>query len=115
MEIHHGLYRRHLSGTFGTLVLYYAQLDALGGEKALSWLYLHEHAKSLNPAMTKLARCLCIGYGTKAGMRRCIPGCLMPRRGSVADQRYAERCTLQLCYLCIAAYLVILLPQQALR
>ena len=53
----------------GTLVLYYAQLDALGGEKALSWLYLHEHAKSLNPAMTKLALLfIVIGYGTKAGM-----------------------------------------------
>ena len=53
----------------GTLVLYYAQLDALGGEKALSWLYLHEHANSLNPAMTKLALLfIVIGYGTKAGM-----------------------------------------------
>ena len=38
-------------------------------KKALSWLYLHEHAKSLNPAMTKLALLfIVIGYGTKAGM-----------------------------------------------
>ena len=52
------------------------RLDALGGEKALSWLYLHEHANSLNPAMTKLALLfIVIGYGTKAGMapmHRCV-------------------------------------------
>ena len=53
----------------GTLILYYAQLDALGGDKALSWLYLYEHASSLDPAMTKLALLfIVIGYGTKAGM-----------------------------------------------
>ena len=39
----------------GTLVLYYAQLAALGSENALSWVYLQEHATSLDPALTKLA------------------------------------------------------------
>ena len=53
----------------GTLVLYYAQLAALGSENALSWVYLHEHATALDPALTKLALLfLVIGYGTKAGM-----------------------------------------------
>lgn len=53
----------------GTLILYYAQLAALGGDKALSWLYLYEHANSLDPALTKLALLfIVIGYGTKAGM-----------------------------------------------
>ena len=53
----------------GTLVLYYAQLAALGSENALSWVYLHAHADALDPALTKLALLfLVIGYGTKAGM-----------------------------------------------
>ncbi|MDO4921995.1 MAG: proton-conducting transporter membrane subunit [Phascolarctobacterium sp.] len=53
----------------GTLVLYYAQLDALGSEKALSWLYLYQNASALDPAMTRLALLfIVIGYGTKAGM-----------------------------------------------
>ena len=53
----------------GTLVLYYAQLAALGSENALSWVYLHAHAEALDPALTKLALLfLVIGYGTKAGM-----------------------------------------------
>ena len=53
----------------GTLILYYAQIAALGSEKALSWLYLYENANLLDPAMTKLAMLfIVIGYGTKAGM-----------------------------------------------
>ena len=53
----------------GTLVLYYAQLAALGSENALSWVYLHAHAEALDPALTKMALLfLVIGYGTKAGM-----------------------------------------------
>lgn len=53
----------------GTLILYYAQISALGAEKALSWLWLTEHAELLNPALTKLAFLfIFIGYGTKIGM-----------------------------------------------
>lgn len=53
----------------GTLILYYAQIDALGVEKPLSWVYLHQHAGVLDPALTKLALLfIVIGYGTKAGM-----------------------------------------------
>ena len=53
----------------GTLVLYYAQLEALGSQNALSWLYLHQHASALIPSLTKLALLfIVIGYGTKAGM-----------------------------------------------
>lgn len=53
----------------GTLILYYAQISALGSEKALSWLYLHQHSIILDPALTKLAfMFILIGYGTKIGM-----------------------------------------------
>lgn len=53
----------------GTLILYYAQIDALGMEKPLSWLYLHQNAALLDPALTRLALFfIVIGYGTKAGM-----------------------------------------------
>lgn len=53
----------------GTLILYYAQIEALGTERALSWVYLHQHASTLDPSLTKLALLfLVIGYGTKAGM-----------------------------------------------
>lgn len=53
----------------GTLVLYYAQIDALGTDKALSWYYLHQNAAILDPRLTKLALLfIVIGYGTKAGM-----------------------------------------------
>lgn len=53
----------------GTLILYYAQIQALGSTSALDWLYLEEHASALNPSLTKLALLfLLIGYGTKAGM-----------------------------------------------
>lgn len=53
----------------GTLILYYAQIRALGNVNALDWLYLCEHAQSLDPSLTRLAFLfLLIGYGTKAGM-----------------------------------------------
>ena len=53
----------------GTMILYYAQISALGAEKALSWLWLTEHAELLNPSLTKLAFLfIFIGYGTKIGM-----------------------------------------------
>ena len=49
----------------GTMILYYAQISALGAEKALSWLWLTEHAELLNPSLTKLAFLfIFIGYGT---------------------------------------------------
>ncbi len=32
----------------GTLILYYAQIDALGMKKPLSWLYLHQNAALLD-------------------------------------------------------------------
>lgn len=53
----------------GTLILYYAQLQALGAADALSWRYLYQHARSLDPALANLAMLfLIVGYGTKAGM-----------------------------------------------
>ena len=53
----------------GTLILYYAQIDALGNDKPLSWLYLYEHAAVLDPSLTKMALLfILIGYGTKVGM-----------------------------------------------
>ena len=53
----------------GTLILYYAQINAVGSENALSWLYLHKHAILLDPSLTKLALMfILIGYGTKIGM-----------------------------------------------
>ncbi|MEG1914600.1 MAG: proton-conducting transporter membrane subunit [Acidaminococcaceae bacterium] len=53
----------------GTTILYYAQLEALGTEKALSWLYLRQHAGELNPALVKLSFLfIFVGYGTKIGI-----------------------------------------------
>lgn len=53
----------------GTLILYYAQIEALGAEKALSWLYLYENASVLDGSLTKMALLfILIGYGTKVGM-----------------------------------------------
>ncbi len=53
----------------GTLILYYAQIDALGSDKALSWLFLHQHASVLDASLTKLALMfILVGYGTKIGM-----------------------------------------------
>ena len=53
----------------GTLILYYAELQALGASHALNWLHLYTNAKSLDPTLTKFAMLfMLIGYGTKAGM-----------------------------------------------
>lgn len=53
----------------GTLILYYAQIEALGADKALSWLFLHQHADALDSSFTKLALMfILVGYGTKIGM-----------------------------------------------
>ena len=53
----------------GTMILYYAQLTATGTEKALSWLWLSQHADLLNPSLVKLAFLfIFIGYGTKVGL-----------------------------------------------
>lgn len=53
----------------GTMILYYAQILALGNENALSWLLLSDKATLLNPALAKLAFLfIFVGYGTKIGM-----------------------------------------------
>lgn len=53
----------------GTILLYYAQVSAIGEEQALSWLVLKGGAKQFDPAMVKLAFIfIVIGYGTKAGL-----------------------------------------------
>lgn len=53
----------------GTLILYYAQIQAMGSVNALDWEYLYRNAGKLDPSLTKLAMLfLVIGYGTKAGM-----------------------------------------------
>lgn len=53
----------------GTLIMYYAQIQAMGSANALDWVYLKQHANALNPSLTKLAMLfLLVGYGTKAGM-----------------------------------------------
>lgn len=53
----------------GTLILYYAQLESLGPDLPLSWYYLHQNARFLDPSLTKMALLfIIIGYGTKVGM-----------------------------------------------
>lgn len=54
---------------FGTLLLYYAGVHAIGGEApALSWRLLRENAGSLDPRLVRLAFVfVLVGYGTKAG------------------------------------------------
>lgn len=53
----------------GTMILYYAQILALGPDHALSWLWLTDNSMALNPSLTKLAfMFIFIGYGTKIGM-----------------------------------------------
>ena len=54
----------------GTIVLYYAQVQAGPAEaQPLSWLDLYKEASHFNPALVKLAvGFLIIGYGTKAGL-----------------------------------------------
>ena len=53
----------------GTILVYYAQLGALGGDMPLDWAYLAEHGSELNPRLAKMAFCfLFVGYGTKIGL-----------------------------------------------
>lgn len=53
----------------GTIIIYYAQLSALGPAMPLDWNFLAEHGSSLNPAVAKIAFCfLFVGYGTKVGL-----------------------------------------------
>lgn len=53
----------------GTIILYYAQLNGVGSENALSWTYLSSNAMSLDPSFVKLAFLfIFIGYGTKIGL-----------------------------------------------
>lgn len=53
----------------GTILVYYAQILAMGGAQALDWQYLAAHGGELNPALAKVAFCfLFVGYGTKVGL-----------------------------------------------
>ncbi|WP_202945759.1 hydrogenase 4 subunit F [Acetonema longum] len=54
----------------GTILLYYTQVNAVGGgDHALSWLSLRDHADLLDPGLIKLSFVfLLVGYGTKAGL-----------------------------------------------
>ncbi len=53
----------------GTILLYYAQILALGGAQALDWQYLAANSGAMNPALAKVAFCfLFVGYGTKVGL-----------------------------------------------
>lgn len=53
----------------GTIIIYYAQLSALGPDMPLDWNYLALHGAELNPAVAKIAFCfLFVGYGTKVGL-----------------------------------------------
>jgi len=53
----------------GTMILYYAQVNAGGEAHALNWLYLKQISNTLNPSIVKLAFVfILIGYGTKAGL-----------------------------------------------
>lgn len=53
----------------GTMILYYAQINASGQIHALNWIYLKQISESLNPTVVKLAFVfILIGYGTKAGL-----------------------------------------------
>ena len=53
----------------GTILLYYAQILALGGAQALDWQYLAANGGAMNPALAKVAFCfLFVGYGTKVGL-----------------------------------------------
>lgn len=53
----------------GTIILYYAQMHFLGTENPLSWVYLKNNARSLDPNLIKLSFLfVLIGYGTKIGL-----------------------------------------------
>lgn len=53
----------------GTMILYYAQVNAAGEAQALNWAYLKKISSTLDPAVVKMAFVfILIGYGTKAGL-----------------------------------------------
>lgn len=53
----------------GTIILYYAQLNALGQDNALNWGWLMNNAASLDPNIVKFAFFfIFIGYATKLGL-----------------------------------------------
>jgi hydrogenase-4 component F len=53
----------------GTMILYYAQVQAVGDAQALNWAYLKQIASQLDPKFVKLGFIfILIGYGTKAGL-----------------------------------------------
>ena len=43
----------------GTILVYYIQLNNIGPENPLDWLYLSQHTGSINPAMAKIGRASC--------------------------------------------------------
>lgn len=53
----------------GTILVYYAQLAALGSAMPLDWAYLAEHGGEFDTRLAKIAFCfLFVGYGTKIGL-----------------------------------------------
>ena len=53
----------------GTIILYYAQLTALGMGQPLDWVWLKQNAVLLKPNLVKMAFLfILIGYGTKIGL-----------------------------------------------
>lgn len=53
----------------GTIILYYAQINSIGTENALSYLWLKNHASNLDYKMVKLAfMFIFVGYATKLGL-----------------------------------------------
>ncbi|BEU87903.1 hypothetical protein TAMA11512_13670 [Selenomonas sp. TAMA-11512] len=54
----------------GTILIYYAQIDALGTtQNALDWQYLAANSSGFNPMLATIAFCFVfVGYGTKAGL-----------------------------------------------
>ena len=53
----------------GTIILYYAQMQFLGHDNPLSWVYLKQNAQNLDPNLIKLSFLfVLIGYGTKIGL-----------------------------------------------
>ncbi|MCR5175495.1 MAG: hydrogenase 4 subunit F [Anaerovibrio sp.] len=53
----------------GTIIVYYIQLNFIGTDNPLDWLYLSRHSQEMNPALAKFAFCfLFVGYGTKIGL-----------------------------------------------
>ena len=72
----------------GTVLVYYAGA-AKAGEIAVNWSALSAAAGSLNAEVVRLAFVfIVVGYGTKAGSRRCTRGC--PTRTAKRRRRSAR-------------------------